>query len=142
MIDYIKQVRKQGDTVGGVVDCVIKGCPSGLGEPVFDRLHAELGKAMLSINACKGFQYGSGFDGVDMLGSQHNDPMVAKGGGGQNDKQLFRGYSRRYFERDGYLFQNRLQAGGYYNASTAIGQLSRRSCCCRRKGTTRPLCGT
>ena len=81
MIDYIKQVRKQGDTVGGVVDCVIKGCPSGLGEPVFDRLHAELGKAMLSINACKGFQYGSGFDGVDMLGSQHNDPMVAKGGG-------------------------------------------------------------
>jgi chorismate synthase len=77
MIDFIKQVRKKGDTVGGVVDCVIQGCPVGLGQPIFDRLHAELGKAMLSINACKGFQYGSGFDGVVMLGSEHNDEFVA-----------------------------------------------------------------
>ncbi len=77
MIDFIKQVRKKGDTVGGVVDCVIQGCPVGLGQPIFDRLHAELGKAMLSINACKGFQYGSGFEGVVMLGSEHNDEFVA-----------------------------------------------------------------
>jgi chorismate synthase len=73
MIDLIKEVRKQGDSIGGVVSCVIKNVPAGLGEPVFDRLHADLGKAMLSINAVKGFEYGSGFAGVEMLGSQHND---------------------------------------------------------------------
>ncbi len=69
----IREVRKAGDTVGGVVSCVAIGVPAGLGEPVFDRLHADLGKAILSINACKGFEYGSGFDGVRMRGSQHND---------------------------------------------------------------------
>ncbi|MCB0517408.1 MAG: chorismate synthase [Lewinellaceae bacterium] len=69
----IKQVRKAGDTIGGVVSCVIKGCPAGLGEPVFDKLHADLGKAMLSINACKGFEIGSGFGSVAMRGSVHND---------------------------------------------------------------------
>lgn len=73
MFDYIDEVRKNGDSIGGVVNCVIKGVPAGWGEPVFDKLHAELGKAMLSINAVKGFEYGSGFDGVTMLGSQHND---------------------------------------------------------------------
>jgi len=73
MIAYIKDIRKQGDTVGGMVSCVIKGCPVGLGEPVFDKLHAELGKAMLSINAVKGFEYGSGFRSLSMKGSEHND---------------------------------------------------------------------
>ncbi|NIJ55629.1 chorismate synthase [Dyadobacter arcticus] len=73
MFDYIDGIRKQGDSVGGVVSCVIKGTPAGWGEPVFDKMHAELGKAMLSINAVKGFEYGSGFDGVALLGSQHND---------------------------------------------------------------------
>ncbi len=73
MEQYIKQIRKEGDTVGGVVSCVISGVPVGLGEPVFDRLHAELGKAMLSINAVKGFEYGSGFAGAVLKGSQHND---------------------------------------------------------------------
>jgi len=73
MFDYIDEVRKNGDSIGGVVNCVIKGVPAGWGEPVFDKLHAELGKAMLSINAVKGFEYGSGFEGVTMLGSQHND---------------------------------------------------------------------
>ncbi|MCH8535258.1 MAG: chorismate synthase [Flavobacteriaceae bacterium] len=72
---YIKNVRKQGDTVGGVVACVIKNVPVGLGEPVFDKLHAELGKAMLSINAVKGFEIGSGFEGTKMLGSEHNDKI-------------------------------------------------------------------
>jgi chorismate synthase len=73
MIELIDKVRKQQDTIGGVVSCVIKNTPIGLGEPVFDKLHAELGKAMLSINAAKGFEYGSGFAGVELLGSQHND---------------------------------------------------------------------
>jgi chorismate synthase len=70
---YIKQIRKEGDTVGGIVTCVIKNVAVGLGEPVFDKLHAELGKAMLSINAVKGFEYGSGFEGTTMKGSAHND---------------------------------------------------------------------
>ena len=73
MEQYIKQIRKEGDTVGGVASCVIKGVPVALGEPVFDKLHAELGKAMLSINAVKGFEYGSGFEGAKLKGSQHND---------------------------------------------------------------------
>ncbi|MCU0438734.1 MAG: chorismate synthase [Raineya sp.] len=78
MIDYIKDIRKQGDTVGGVVSCVCKNVPVGLGEPAFDKLHAELGKAMLSINAVKGFEYGSGFEGVEMLGSEHNDAFFVE----------------------------------------------------------------
>ena len=73
MENYIKEIRKEGDTVGGTVTCVIQNVPIGLGEPVFDKLHAELGKAMLSINAVKGFEFGSGFCGARMKGSQHND---------------------------------------------------------------------
>ncbi len=76
METYIKEVKKQGDTIGGVVSCIIKDCPTGLGEPVFDKLHADLGKAMLSINAVKGFEYGSGFDSVKMKGSEHNDAFI------------------------------------------------------------------
>lgn len=79
MIEYIDEVRKNRDTVGGIVSCVAKGVPPGLGEPVFDRLHAELGKAMLSINAVKGFEYGSGFEGVKMRGSEHNDAYYQDG---------------------------------------------------------------
>lgn len=80
MIALIDSVRLDRDTIGGVISCVIKNCPAGLGEPVFDRLHAELGKAMLSINAVKGFEYGSGFEGVKMRGSQHNDAIVNEQG--------------------------------------------------------------
>lgn len=80
MIDFIKSVRKDGDTVGGVVNAVVKGCPVGLGEPAFDKLHADLAKAMLSINACKGFEYGSGFQGVSMRGSEHNDIFFEQDG--------------------------------------------------------------
>ncbi|MGB3467010.1 MAG: chorismate synthase [Cyclobacteriaceae bacterium] len=72
-IELIDSIRKQRDTIGGVVTCVIRNVPAGLGEPVFDKLHAELGKAMLGINAVKGFEYGSGFEGVRMKGSEHND---------------------------------------------------------------------
>ena len=79
MISKIKAIRKEGDTIGGVVSCVIKNVPVGLGEPVFDRLHAQLGKAMLSINAVKGFQYGSGFEGTQLKGSEHNDAFNPDG---------------------------------------------------------------
>ena len=76
MIDFIDSVRKDGDTVGGKIGCIIKNCPVGLGEPVFDKLHADLGKAMLSINAVHGFEYGSGFAGSEMRGSEHNDVFL------------------------------------------------------------------
>src|SRR5690606_1889983 len=73
MIEKIEKVRKSGDTIGGTVTCVIRNVPIGWGEPIFDKLHARLGQAMLGINAVKGFEYGSGFCGAGMLGSEHND---------------------------------------------------------------------
>lgn len=76
METLIKQVKAEGDTIGGVITCVVKGVPAGLGEPAFGKLHAALGSAMLSINACKGFEYGMGFEGVSKRGSQMNDPFV------------------------------------------------------------------
>ncbi len=79
MEQFIKEIRSEGDTVGGIVECVISNVPKGLGEPVFDKLHAELGKAMLSINAVKGFEYGSGFEGTKMRGSEHNDHFNTDG---------------------------------------------------------------
>lgn len=79
MIALIDDTRKNRDTIGGVVSCVAQGVPTGLGEPVFDRLHAALGHAMLSINAVKGFEYGSGFEGVRMKGSEHNDAFYRDG---------------------------------------------------------------
>lgn len=79
MIELINQTRKNRDTIGGIVTAVVRGVPAGLGEPVFDKLHAQLGKAMLSINAVKGFEYGSGFEGVKLNGSQHNDAFYQEG---------------------------------------------------------------
>lgn len=78
MENYIKELKASGDTIGGIISCVISGAPVGLGEPVFDKLHADLGKAMLSINAAKGFDIGKGFDSVGMKGSEHNDVFVKK----------------------------------------------------------------
>lgn len=80
MIELIDETRKKQDTIGGIVTGVIKGVPAGLGEPVFDKLHAEIGKAMLSINAVKGFEFGSGFEGVKMNGSSHNDLFFEEDG--------------------------------------------------------------
>ena len=80
MITLIKKTKKAGDTVGGAISCTVSGCPAGLGEPVFDKLHAELAKAMMSINAVKGFEYGSGFDAITMKGSEHNDHFYTKDG--------------------------------------------------------------
>ncbi|MDO4880591.1 MAG: chorismate synthase [Capnocytophaga sp.] len=79
MEEYIKQIRKEGDTIGGMITCVIENVPVGLGEPVFDKLHAELGKAMLSINAVKGFEYGDGFASVQKKGSEYNDIFTTSG---------------------------------------------------------------
>jgi chorismate synthase len=79
MIAYINEIKKQGDTVGGTVTCVIQNVPVGFGEPIFEKLHAQLGKAMLSINAVKGFEYGSGFCGAKMKGSEHNDILNEDG---------------------------------------------------------------
>lgn len=79
MEQHIKEIKKKGDTVGGTITCVIQNVPIGLGEPVFDKLHAELGKAMLSINAVKGFEFGSGFCGAKMKGSEHNDSFNSDG---------------------------------------------------------------
>jgi chorismate synthase len=79
MITKINEIKKQGDTIGGTVTCVIQNVPVGLGEPIFDKLHAHLGKAMLTINAVKGFEYGSGFCGAKMKGSEHNDIFNADG---------------------------------------------------------------
>ncbi|MDF3025804.1 MAG: chorismate synthase [Fluviicola sp.] len=79
MEELIREVRKDGDTIGGSIRCVIEGVPAGLGEPVFDKLHAELGKAMLSINAVKGFEIGSGFGAISMRGSEHNDLFTTDG---------------------------------------------------------------
>lgn len=80
MIDFIKQVRSDGDSVGGVIECVIRGTPPGWGEPVFDKLEADLAKAMMSLPATKGFEIGSGFAGTKLRGSEHNDPFVMREG--------------------------------------------------------------
>ena len=82
MEQLISQVKAEGDTIGGIISCVIKGCPVGLGEPEFDKLHAALGKAMMSINAVKGFEYGEGFAGVTARGSEQNDVFLPNGQGG------------------------------------------------------------
>ena len=82
MAALITQVKGEGDTIGGIISCVIKGCPVGLGEPAFGKLHAELGSAMLSINAVKGFEYGQGFAGVSQRGSEQNDVFLPDGQSG------------------------------------------------------------
>lgn len=91
MEELIAEVKGQGDTIGGVITCVITGCPVGLGEPVFGKLHAALGSAMLSINAVKGFEYGEGFDGVTQRGSEQND---------------------RFYNRDGHIDTHTNHSGG------------------------------
>lgn len=91
METLIKEIKKQGDTIGGVISAIVKSTPAGWGEPVFDKLHAELGKAMLSINAAKGFEYGSGFEGVTKKGSEHNDVFYTDEDGKVRTKTNFSG---------------------------------------------------
>ncbi|MEM7370730.1 MAG: chorismate synthase [Bacteroidota bacterium] len=80
MFHFIDKIRKQGNSAGGVIKCRVKGLPAGIGEPIYDKLSARLGSAMLSINAVKGFELGSGFGGTKMLGSTHNDPFYTENG--------------------------------------------------------------
>ena len=80
MIEHIKKIRSEGNSVGGIIECVVRNCPPGLGEPIFDKLEAELARAMLSIPATKGFEIGSGFSGTLLTGKQHNDPFVMQDG--------------------------------------------------------------
>jgi len=80
MVALIEQIRDEGDSVGGVIECVVRGIPAGLGEPVFDKLEADLAKAMMSLPATKGFEIGSGFAATRMRGSEHNDPFEMRGG--------------------------------------------------------------
>jgi len=80
MTSLIEEIRGEGDSVGGVIECIARGIPPGLGEPVFDKLEAELAKAMLSLPATKGFEIGSGFAATHMRGSEHNDPFEMRGG--------------------------------------------------------------
>ncbi|MCX6287258.1 MAG: chorismate synthase, partial [Bacteroidetes bacterium] len=80
--NYLLTLKESGDTAGGIISCIINGLPAGLGEPVFDKLQAVLAKAMMSINAVKGFEYGSGFEGSRMKGSEHNDAFISNAEGG------------------------------------------------------------
>jgi chorismate synthase len=80
MINLIDEIRSEKDSIGGVVSCIVENAPAGLGDPVFDKLHASLGQAMLSINAVKGFEYGMGFQAAAMRGSQHNDEFYSNEG--------------------------------------------------------------
>ena len=110
----IEEVRKQGDTIGGIVTGVVRGCPTGLGRSrCFDRLHADLGKGMLSINACKGFEIGSGFEGVRMRGSQHIDLFENVGDKISTITNNSGGIQGGLSNGDGYCyFRVRVQAGG------------------------------
>jgi len=80
MISLIEKTRSEGDSLGGIIECVVRNAPVGLGEPVFDKLEADLAKAMLSLPATKGFELGSGFAATRMRGSEHNDPFEMRGG--------------------------------------------------------------
>ncbi|HLC60304.1 MAG TPA: chorismate synthase [Candidatus Nanoarchaeia archaeon] len=80
MINLVEDAKNSGDSVGGIIECIVRNVPIGLGEPIFDKLEADLAKAMLCINATKGFEIGSGFEGIKMFGSQHNDAFVMKNG--------------------------------------------------------------
>jgi chorismate synthase len=120
MIGLIDKMRKAGDSVGGIVEGVVRGVPPGWGEPVFDRLEADLAKAMLSLPASKGFDIGSGFGGILMTGTQHNDPFRAKNGKVYTTSNRSGGI-RRDFQWSNHLFPGRVQAGGNRDARTGNG---------------------
>jgi chorismate synthase len=105
MVSLLGQTAKTGDTLGGEIMTVVTGMPIGLGEPVFDKLHADLGKAMLSINAVKGFEYGSGFDAAKMTGSAHNDIFVEKDGKIETKTNYSGGIQGGISNGERYLFQ-------------------------------------
>lgn len=121
MIALIRQLRDEGDSVGGIVSCVIQGVPAGLGEPVFDRFQARLAHAMMSINATKGFEYGSGFAAASMQGSGHNDSFVMKGSEVHTATNRSGGIQGGSDERRRYLFPGSFQAGRHYYETSGNG---------------------
>ena len=119
MVDLIKTMRKEGNSVGGVIECVVRGVPPGLGEPVFDKLEADLAKAMLSLPATKGFEIGSGFAGSQVTGAEHNDLFEMRDGKVRySDKLLWR-HSGRDQQRRKHLFSGRFQADCHDPSSSA-----------------------
>ncbi len=116
MIRLIEKMRRAGDSVGGVIECVARGVPPGWGEPVFDRLEADLGKAMLSLPASKGFEIGSGFGGTLLTGLQHNDAFRMKGGKVRTADEQFRRHPGWHFQRRDDLLSRCFQARGHGHA--------------------------
>jgi chorismate synthase len=116
MIQAIENAKETGDSLGGTIVLVVKNCPVGWGEPVFDKLEAQLAKAMLSIPAVKGFEIGSGFAGSKMKGSEHNDVFEVQNGQIQTQSNLFWWHSRWHKQWHGYLLQNCFQTYRYYYA--------------------------
>ena len=114
MTELIETIKKEGDTIGGVITCVCKGVPAGLGEPVFGKLHAALGNAMLSINAVKGFEYGMGFEGVQYRGSEMNDVFYRKPDGKIGTKTNHSGGIQGGISNGRYLFPRGFQTGCYH----------------------------
>jgi len=108
VVTLIEKARSAGDSLGGVVTCLVRNAPVGLGEPVFDKLEADLAKAMLSLPASKGFEIGSGFAGTLLKGSEHNDAFVKEG----DRVRTLTNRARRDFQRRGHHFPGRVQAGG------------------------------
>ncbi len=125
MAELIQRVRSEGDSVGGVIQCRVRGVPAGLGEPVFDRLEADLAKAMLSLPATKGFEIGSGFAGTLLKGSEHNDAFRAPEGRIRHADQPLRRGPGRHQQRRGDPLQRRLQADGDHPAAAADGRRRR-----------------
>ena len=118
MIQAIEQARADGDSLGGVIECVIRGVPAGLGEPVFDKLEADLGKAMLSLPATKGFEIGSGFASAAMKGSQHNDPFEVREGRIRTTNEPIRWRARRDQQRREHCLPRRLQTNRQHRPRT------------------------
>ena len=122
MIRLIEKMRREGNTVGGIVEGIARGVPAGWGEPVFDKLEADLAKAMLSLPASKAFEVGSGFGGILLTGREHNDLIRARKGKVFTINQPFRRHPRRHFQRRNHLFPGGVQAGRHGHARAGHGE--------------------
>ena len=140
MIHLIEEMKAAGDTIGGVITCVVKGCPAGLGEPEFGKLHAQLGAAMLSINAVKGFEYGEGFAGVTQRGSEQNDSFVCCNTIATNGTDRTRRYSRRHQQRTGHLLPCGLQTSSHPTPRTTDNRYSQPTDHIDSPRSSRPMC--
>ena len=121
MIRLIEKMRSAGNTVGGIVEGVARGVPAGWGEPVFDKLEADLAKAMLSLPACKGFESGYGFAGILLTGREHNDAFRAARRKSFHDHEPFRRHPGRHLERRDDFFPHRVQARRHRHARAGHG---------------------